>query len=153
MMTSLPRTQQTDTLFRRSIGVMLVLLVIQYLSGMVLNLYVTLPPTHPGTGESYAPSIPWALAGGAGIVLAIHVATWLCLTAGGILVLLVGILRRRGGGMVGASLGLLSLLVAASGGLTFLNRGGANSESLIMALGFLAAFVTYALTGYVARER
>jgi hypothetical protein len=120
---------------------------------MILNLYITLPSTHPGTGESYAPSIPWALAGGAGIVLAIHVATWLCLTAGGVLVLVVGILRRRGGGMLGASLGLLFLLIAASGGLTFLNRGGANSESLIMALGFLAAFLTYGLTGYLTRER
>lgn len=152
-MTSLPRTQQTDMLFRSSTGVILVLLVIQYLSGMILNLYISLPPTHPGTGESYAPSVPWALAGGGGIVLAIHVATWLCLTAGGILVLVVGILRRRSGAIVGASLGLLFLLVAASGGLTFLNRGGDNSESLIMALGFLAAFMTYALTGYLTRER
>jgi uncharacterized membrane protein YdcZ (DUF606 family) len=107
-MTSHPQTQQTNTLFRRSIGVVLVLLVIQYMSGMVLNLYITLPPTHPGTGESYAPSIPWTLAGGAGIVLAIHVATWLCLTFGGILVLVVGILRRRSDSIVGASLGLLS---------------------------------------------
>jgi hypothetical protein len=152
-MTSLPRTQQTGALFRRSIGVILVLLVVQYLSGMILNLYVTLPSTHPGTGESYAPSIPWALAGGAGVVLAIHVAAWLCLTAGGIVVLVLGILRRRSGSIVGASLGLLFLLLAASGGLTFLNRGGDNSESLIMALGFLAACLTYALTAYVTWER
>jgi len=151
MMTSLTHAQRTDTVLHRGIGTVLVLLVIQFISGMVLNLYITLPPTHPGTGESYAPSIPWALAGGGGIVLAIHVATWIGLTIGGIILLVLGVRRRHRGYVLGTSIGLVSLLLAASGGLTFLNRGGDNTESLIMALGFLVAFVTYALTGYVTR--
>lgn len=152
-MTSPTRSQRPDVLLRRGIGMVLVLLVIQFVSGMVLNLYIALPPTHPGTGDSYAPSIPWALAGGGGMVLAIHVATWLGLTIGGVVLLVLGVLRRSRGYLIGTSIGLVFLLGAASGGLTFLNRGGDNSESLLMALGFLGALVTYALTGYVTRER
>jgi nitric oxide reductase large subunit len=140
------RSQRNDALLRRGIGIVLALLVIQFVSGMVLNLYAVLPQTHPGTNGSYAPSIPWAIVGGGGLALAIHVVNWICLTLGGIAVLVLAILRHRRGDIVGTSLGLVFLLLAASGGLTFLNRGGEAAESLIMALGFLAAFAAYAMT-------
>lgn len=128
--------------------IMLVLLVIQFCVGMYLNLYAELPDTHPGTSGSYAPSIPWALAGHAGAALAVHVTVWILLTLGAFAMLVRGIMSKRKAMIIGSSLGLLFILTSGSGGLSFLNRGGTNMDSLMMALGFIAAFVTYGVTFY-----
>jgi uncharacterized membrane protein len=120
---------------------------------MYLNLYAKLPDTHPGTGDSYAPSIPWALAGHAGIALAIHVTVWILLTIGSIALLVQGIMSKRKTFIVGTSFGLLFILMAGSGGLTFLNRGGDNKESMTMALGFILALVAYGMVLYKTQTK
>jgi hypothetical protein len=130
----------------------LALLVIQFVVGMYLNFYTELPDTHPGTGDSYAPSIPWALAGHAGPALAIHVVVWILLTLGAIALLVRGIMSKRKAFIIGTSLGLLFILMAGSGGLTFLNRGGDDKESFMMAIGFILAFITYGITFYKTKE-
>ena len=90
-------------LLRRGTLVLLALLIIQFVVGMILNLYIELPKVHPGTSGSYAPSISWALSGGAGITLAIHVANWLLVMAGGIALLIRAILSRSKAFIVGTS--------------------------------------------------
>lgn len=129
-----------------------ILLVVQFIVGMYINLYVTLPKVHPGIQGSYAPSIPWALAGHAGIALAIHVTTWILLSIGSIALVVRGILSHRKAFIVGNSLGLLFILLAGSGGLSFVNRGGQNGDSLMMALGFILAIVSYSITFYKTKE-
>ena len=124
------------------------LLVIQFIVGMYLNFYAQLPNSHPGIHGSYAPSIPWALAGHAGIALAIHVTDWILLTVGAIALVVRGILSHRKAFIVGNSLGLLFILMAGSGGLSFLNRGGQDKDSFMMALGFILAFISYSVTFY-----
>jgi hypothetical protein len=131
---------------------MFVLLVIQFAGGMYLNFYTELPDTHPGAEGSYAPSIPWALAGHAGAALAIHVTVWILLTLDAIALLLPSIMGKHRVYIVGNSLGLLFILLSGSGGLTFLNRGGDDKESFMMALGFLFAFITYGVTFYKTKE-
>ena len=131
---------------------MLTLLVVQFIVGMYLNFYTELPKMHPGTGDSYAPSIPWALAGHAGPALAIHVTVWILLTLGAIALLMRGIMSKRKAFIVGSSLGLVFILMAGSGGLTFLNRGGRDKESFIMALGFILAIISYGVTFYKTKE-
>ncbi len=124
------------------LAVMLVMLVVQFATGMYLNLFVELPKDHPGSTGSYAPSIPWALAGNAGAALAVHVLLWIVLTLGGITLLILGIMSRRPAIIVGNVLGFLFLLTAGSGGLGFLNRAS-EVESYVMAGGFILAFIAY----------
>lgn len=139
-------------LLRGGLVTMLVLLVVQFTVGMYLNFYVQLPDNHPGTGDSYAPSIPWALAGNGSLALAIHVAVWILLTLGAIALVVRGIMSKRKAFIWGNSLGLLFILMAGSGGLTFLNRGGDDKESFMMAIGFLLAFIAYGITLYKTKE-
>jgi len=131
---------------------MFALLLIQFIVGMYLNFYVELPDTHPGAAGSYAPSIPWALAGHAGLALAIHVTGWILLTLGAIALLARCIMSRRRALIISSSLGLLFILMAGSGGLTFLNRGGSDQESFMMAIGFILAFIAYGITFYQTKE-
>lgn len=148
-------TEASDKNYRDTrLGLVIIqtLLVIQFAVGMYLNLYVTLPKAHPGIHGSYAPSIPWALAGHAGIALAIHVINWILLTFGSIGLVVRGILSHRKAFIVGNSLGLLFILMAGSGGLSFLNRGGQNVDSYMMALGFILAIVAYSATFYKTKE-
>lgn len=146
-------TDKNLKMLRIGLAGLLVLLVIQFTVGMYLNFYTELPDTHPGTTGSYAPSIPWALAGHAGLALAIHVTVWILLTLGAIAALVRGIISRRKALIIGTSLGLLFILMAGSGGLTFLNRGGNDRESFMMAIGFILAFVAYGITFYKSKER
>jgi hypothetical protein len=82
-------------LARVGLAAVLSLLVIQFVIGMYLNLFTELPKIHPGTIGSYAPSVPWALAGNAGIALALHVAIWIALTLGGVASLIQALMSRR----------------------------------------------------------
>lgn len=129
-----------------------VLLVIQFIVGMYLNFYVQLPASHPGIHGSYAPSIPWAIAGHAGIALTIHVVNWILLTVGAIALVIRGILSHRKAFIIGNSLGLLFILMAGSGGLSFLNRGGQDKDSFMMAIGFILAIISYSVTFYKTKE-
>jgi hypothetical protein len=140
---------RADAVLRTGTMVMLGLLVVQFCVGMYLNLFVELPATHPGVGGSYAPSIPWALSGAAGVALAIHVTIWILLTAGAIALVVRGAQSRRKALIVGNSLGLALVLSAGSGGLTFVNRGGDDHQSLLMAVSFILALGAYAITLYV----
>lgn len=146
------KTKRNMKMVRIGLPIMLVLLVIQFIVGMYLNFYVELPANHPGIHGSYAPSIPWAIAGHAGIALAIHVVNWILLTLGSIALVIRSILSRRRASIVGTSFGLLFIMMAGSGGLTFLNRGGADKESFMMALGFILAVIAYGVTLYRVKE-
>lgn len=146
------KAERNTTQIRIGLIIMPALLVVQFIVGMYLNFYANLPDSHPGTSGSYAPSIPWALAGHAGIALAIHVTVWILLTLGATALLVRGIISKRKAYIVGNALGLLFILMAGSGGLTFLNRGGADKESFMMALGFILAFTSYGVTLYKTKE-
>jgi len=54
--------------------------------------------------------------------------------------------------IVGTSVGLLFILVASSGGLTFLNRGGDDRGSLQMAYTFMLALISYGATLYYTKK-
>lgn len=149
-MTSTAKAKTRYRLMRVGLAAILSLLVIQFAIGTYLNLYTELPKIHPGTIGSYAPSIPWALAGNSGVALSLHVVIWIVLTLGGIALLVQGIMSRRMAFIVGNALGFLFLLTAGSGGLGFLNRGD-DLESFVMAGGFILAFIAYGATMYMTK--
>jgi len=131
------------------------LLVIQYLLGMVVNLYVVLPGRHPGAGaHSYfsgaASGLGWVMTRGPGWAAA-HAAFGLAL----VLAALASIaLTWRPGGHIGrvtSVLGALAIVGAAFNGASFLNYGH-DFSSMIMAGLWALALACY-LTGMLLAAR
>ena len=100
-------------------------LLIQYLLGMYINLY--LPRLH-----AQAPLIAHIILGAA-----------LVATAGAATV--TAIISRRRHYIVVSVVGLITLAVGATGGIRFLARGQHNGDSYLMALGFILATATYGI--------
>jgi hypothetical protein len=125
------------------------LLLIQYLLGMAVNLFVTLPGQHAGAGArdyfaGAASGLAWVIPHGPAWAAA-HAAFGLAL----VLAALAGIASARGQGSRMATatsvLGALAIVGAAFNGLSFLNYGHAFS-SMIMAGLWALALACY-LTG------
>ncbi len=112
---------------RRLTILMLLLLAVQFLLGMVVNLFVQVPSVHPGVGASnyfqgVVQGVAWAL---------VHAPLGL---------------------LVHAIVGLLLFLTSLSfNGASFMNYGGHNFSSLLMSIGFLLAAVAYTIGLSLAR--
>lgn len=127
---------------------MVVLLVAQFVAGVVANLYVRIPATIPGT-KAGKPDLGWALAHGPAD-LRIHVVLAFLLVAAALVMAGLGIATRRAAWIITTLTGAVMILVATSGGLGFLS-GGSNASSLQMALGFMGAFLSYAIGFYMTK--
>ncbi|HLX57194.1 MAG TPA: hypothetical protein VKR83_09240 [Ktedonobacteraceae bacterium] len=134
--------------------VILLLLAIQFLIGMLVNLFVTIPNSHPGTkaAEYFSGVVQgdvWALTHGQ-LPLVLHVITGILLFLGASIVIGLAIASRRRAWIVTAVLGWLGIVTAGFNGASFLNYGE-NFSSLLMAIGFLLAVIPYAIGFYVTR--
>jgi hypothetical protein len=98
-------------------------LVIQYLLGMYINLF--LPRLH-----AQAPLIA-------------HIALGSVLVATAAVATIAAVISRQRSYLVVATLGLIALALAGSGGIRFLAQGQHNSDSYLMAVGFILATATY----------
>ena len=125
---------------------MCLLLLVQFVLGMVVNLFVTIPAKHPGAQPAdyfagAAASIGWAIPHGGGW-LAAHVALGLALIVAGIAALALAIRSRRSGPISTAAIGFAAVLGAAFNGASFLNYDH-DISSLIMAVCFALALGCY----------
>lgn len=133
----------TPSRLRTHAKILLVLFAVQFLAGMLLNLFVTLPKVHPGTsGENYFiqswASLVWALSGGGGWTLAVHASIAVALLIGTI-ALFVRALSRPGRGWRWTSgIATLFTLGALFNGLSFADYNQGFS-SMIMATCWLIA--------------
>jgi len=118
------------------------LLLIQYLLGMAVNLYVTLPGRHPGAGAANyftgaVSGLAWVIAHGPGWAAA-HAAFGLALAVAA----LASIVLARGQGsraVTGTSvLGALAIVGAGFNGASFLDYGHAFSSMIMAGLWALA---------------
>ena len=113
---------------------MLGLLAVQFLLGMALNLYVTIPPVGAGMAAMMR----------TGPLVMAHMMLGMVLAGGALLALAMALpWRRRAAGCAAAA--LAGILVAGLGGLLFLLGGQTSGASYLMAVGFLVA-----VAGYVA---
>ena len=124
---------------------LLLLLALEFLLGMVTNLYVQIPATHPGSGaDNYfvgvVQGLGWALTDGAW-ALQLHVLLGLGLILTGFALIGVAYATHERVWMICAPLGVLGMMVAGFNGASFVNYGQ-NFSSLLMSVGFLVALVS-----------
>jgi hypothetical protein len=142
-----------ESRFRTTLAFALGALIVQFLLGMAVNLFVKIPTEHPGANPpeyfgGVVASVSWAILHG-GLWLTLH-AVWglvLVLAAFGTLVQAI---RLGGGGRITlAALGFVGVLGAGFNGGSFLNYHE-DFSSMLMAVGFALAMSAYVALLYRA---
>jgi hypothetical protein len=124
----------------------LVLLIVQFAIGVVVNLYATIPAADRGSGILGA--IGRALSNGPAS-LAAHAGLGLLIAVTAVALVVRSILARHALAIVLSGLGLLAIIAAAFNGARFVADGGPSSASLAMALATAAAMLCYAISLFV----
>ncbi|HXC80052.1 MAG TPA: hypothetical protein VNU19_23735 [Candidatus Acidoferrum sp.] len=140
-----------DAIERIRIGyfVLLLILVSQFLLGMAVNLFVTIPAGHPGANPpeyfgGVAQSVTWAVLHGP-VLLQAHAALGLLLVLFSVNSLAQAIQVRTRRVILPASFGVFGVVGAGFNGGSFLNYNQ-DFSSMIMAAFFAVAVVSY-ITG------
>jgi hypothetical protein len=133
-----------------------VLLLIQYLLGMVVNVYVVLPGRHPGAGApdyftGAVSGLDWVISDGPGWAAA-HAAFGLALALAALAT--IALARRQDGrlALTLSVLGALAIVGAGFNGVSFLDYGHAFS-SMIMAGLWALALACYLAGGILAARQ
>lgn len=127
-----------------AVGV-LILLGVQFLAGTILNLFVQLPASHPGTtgggyfGRSWA-SLLWALSDGGGWPLVVHASLAVILFLVTLALFVRTLVRRERGWRWGTGVAWFFTLGALFNGLSFTDYGE-DANSMIMASCWLVVVI------------
>lgn len=132
-------------------------LIAQYVIGMVLDFFIKLPESHPGTAAGpYLRRVwdgfAWATNGGGGPALASHVGIATILVLGGIATLSFSIVGRNKAWIIASSFGLLGIVSAWLNGIEFINTG-LDKHSFAMAVAFMIALFSYGAGLYTAKQK
>jgi hypothetical protein len=130
----------------------LVFLVVQFLLGMAVNLFVTIPTNHPGANPpeyfgGVVQSVTWAILHG-NVLLIIHASLGLLLVLNAAGLLIAAIRTRARDLIVVTSFGLIGVLAAGFNGGSFLNYNQ-DFSSMLMAIFFAVAVVSYCVGLFV----
>jgi hypothetical protein len=122
-----------------------IVLLIQFLFGMTVNLFVKIPTQHPGAGGpdyfvGTAAAVPWALVHG-GWALAAHVALGTVLFFGAVGILVPAVRTKDRATLWTFSLSAFFIWVAVGNGASFLVYNE-DFSSMIMAAAFAGAVVS-----------
>jgi len=131
---------------------LLLLLGLQFILGIVTNLYATIPATHPGSGASnffvgLVQGLGWSLSDGAW-ALQLHVLVGLGVILLGITLVYVAYATHERIWMICASIGGVAMLSAGFSGAVFVNDGQGLS-SLLMSVWFLVALISFVVGLYL----
>ena len=131
------------------------LLLIQYLLGMIVNVYAVLPGKHPGAGagdyfSGAAAGLAWVITDGSAWAAA-HAALGMALAAAALAAVALSWRQGSTAGRAAAVLGALAVIGAGFNGASFVNYGHAFS-SMIMAALWALALACY-LTGAILAAR
>jgi hypothetical protein len=144
--TARPRPSARDLarLRGQSFG-LLVMLIVQFAIGIVVNLYVTVPAADKG---GFFGALGKALSNGPA-ALASHAGLGLLIVLAALVLIARAIVIRHTATIVLSVLGLLSILGAAANGIRFVADGGPDNASLAMALAAAGAMLWYAISLFV----
>lgn len=129
------QTHARGRAFRLTILITLVLLVLQYILGMIANLEVQFPNGN---------ALSWVF--GHSLIIQLHIYLGTLLIVVALVALILSLVARQPVGIIAAVAGLALLAFAWLSGVQFLATQQ-NDLSLRMALGFMGAFIAY-LLGY-----
>lgn len=133
------QTHARGRTFRLTVLITLVLLVLQYIVGMIANLEVQLPNGNVSS---------WVF--GHSIIIQLHIYLGTLLIVAALVALILSLVTRHPVGIVAAVAGLALLVFAWLSGVQFLATQQ-NDLSLRMALGFMGAFIAYILGYFFSR--
>ena len=140
--------------FLKALAGYVVALLAQFILGMALNLFVSVPKNHPGANPpeyfgGVVRSVTWAISEGPSIWLQVHAAFGLVLVAGalGMLARAISFGRRRL--TIAVAVGAIGVLAAGFNGGSFLNYHQ-DFSSMLMASGFALAVASYAFALAIA---
>ena len=132
---------------RRRTSATLVLLVAQFLVGVSVNLYVTIPTHHPGAGSGAylsgaLASVFWSFSSGLPLLI-IHVVLGIILFLNGVELVLHAVRSHRGAAPIWlAAVGLAAIIFAGFNGASFL-KYNLNISSMLMSVGFAVVVICY----------
>ncbi|MGH7141926.1 MAG: hypothetical protein ACREF5_00375 [Candidatus Saccharimonadales bacterium] len=117
--------------------------LLQFLAGMFLNLFVTIPSKHPGSsGDNYLGrsfhSLVWSLSGSGGWVLSFHAGLALLLVLGSLSLFVMALIAHSRLWSVSGGIAALLTLGAFFNGLSFIDFNK-NISSMIMAICWVGA--------------
>ncbi|MGH7760836.1 MAG: hypothetical protein ACREOY_05395 [Candidatus Dormibacteraceae bacterium] len=126
----------------------LIFLIVQFLLGMAVNLFVTIPTNHPGASPpeyfgGVAQSVTWAILHGH-VLLQLHAVLGLLLVLNTFGLLVAAIRMRARDLITVAAVGAFGVLAAGANGGSFLNYNE-DFSSMIMATFFAWAVIAYAV--------
>ncbi|MGH2444034.1 MAG: hypothetical protein ACRDFX_12840 [Chloroflexota bacterium] len=132
--------------FRGNVLGMLSLLIIQFVLGMAVNLFITITRNHPGTNSAdffaaVFQSVVWAVSQGP-IVLILHAILGLLLFINSIFILISAYRLPSTAVRVLAVLGTLGIIAAGINGASFLSYNQ-DANSFVMSITFALAAVVY----------
>jgi hypothetical protein len=133
-----------------------VFLIIQFLLGMAVNLFVTIPRDHPGSNPpeyftGVAQSVTWAILHGH-VLLILHASLGLLLVLNSA-VLLISAIRLRARNLITVTaFGAFGVLAAGFNGGSFLNYHE-DFSSMLMSAGFALALIAYSVMLFIAGRR
>lgn len=136
-------------------NVMVVLLLAQYLIGMLVNFWTSIPDNHPGANPSEyfsgsLQSVWWALGASGDWRLASHTGLGVILGLLGILMIVLASMLRSRFWLTITIVGFIGVLAAGFNGASFLNYNE-DFSSLIMAIAFIVALAAYGLGVYYSK--
>lgn len=121
---------------------MLTILSLQFILGMYLNLYVSIP-SYPSFGPMGSRMLAMMALGLRRPWVMVHLVMGVLILGLALAIVAGSALTRADGARARAVVGALAVSVAAYGGMTFLMAGQHNGASFLMAAGWLAAFLAY----------
>jgi hypothetical protein len=137
------KATHADSRLRRQASGLLIGYALQFLAGMVLNLFVRVPSSHPGANDSayfggVLHGLWWALGGGGNWALATHAGLAVLLVLGSISLAVMSLLVGTRRWIVASTIAALTTIGALFNGLSFINYNH-DVSSLIMAICWLLA--------------
>ncbi len=122
--------------FRATVVLLLAVLAVQFVAGMIVNLYVAFPDQLPA-GSAWA----WSFAHTA--IVPLHVALGTVILVLSLVAIELAIWAESRAGALSVGAGFACVAVAYLAGMWFLTYGQSALSSLVMALGFITACASY----------